>query len=326
MAQFDIQDYDRYIVSFSGGKDSTATFLYLLDHGIPREKIELWHQDIDGRERNFFDWEVTPDYCRRFAHAFGVKIYFQWKEGGFYREMMRKNRLTAPNCYELPDGTIGRSGGTRGTPNTRLRFPQAAADLRTRWCSSYLKIDVCSAAIVNQSRFNNIQTLILSGERGEESPQRAKYAIWEPDRADCRNGKHHRHVDRHRPIRDWTEAQVWEIIKRYRVRAHPCYYMGWSRCSCRFCIFGNKNQFASASAISPERIQEIALLEQQFGCTIKRKCDILSFIRTGTPYHHITEAWKTIATCRLYILPVILPDDEQWELPAGAFGEQCGPV
>lgn len=166
MAQFDIQDYDRYIVSFSGGKDSTATFLYLLDHGIPREKIELWHQDIDGRERNFFDWEVTPDYCRRFAHAFGVKIYFQWKEGGFYREMMRENSLTAPNCYELPDGTVGRSGGTRGTPNTRLRFPQAAADLRTRWCSSYLKIDVCSAAIVNQSRFNNIRTLILSGERG----------------------------------------------------------------------------------------------------------------------------------------------------------------
>lgn len=166
MAQFNIQDYDRYIVSFSGGKDSTATFLYRLDHGIPREKIELWHQDIDGRERNFFDWEVTPDYCRRFAHAFGVKIYFQWKEGGFYREMMRENSLTAPNCYELPDGTVGRSGGTRGTPNTRLRFPQAAADLRTRWCSSYLKIDVCSAAIVNQSRFNNIRTLILSGERG----------------------------------------------------------------------------------------------------------------------------------------------------------------
>ena len=168
MAQFNIQDYDRYIVSFSGGKDSTATFLYLLDHGIPREKIELWHQDIDGRERNFFDWEVTPDYCRRFAHAFGVKIYFQWKEGGFYREMMRENRLTAPNCYELPDGTIGRSGGTRGKPNTRLRFPQAAADLRTRWCSSYLKIDVCSAAIVNQSRFNNTRILILSGERGEK--------------------------------------------------------------------------------------------------------------------------------------------------------------
>jgi len=29
MAQFNIQDYDRYIVSFSGGKKFTAPFFYL---------------------------------------------------------------------------------------------------------------------------------------------------------------------------------------------------------------------------------------------------------------------------------------------------------
>lgn len=45
--------YDKYIVSFSGGKDSTATFLYLLEHGVPVERIELWHQEIDGREKTF---------------------------------------------------------------------------------------------------------------------------------------------------------------------------------------------------------------------------------------------------------------------------------
>ena len=72
-----ILSYDKYIVSFSGGKDSTATFLFLLDHGVPLERIELWHQEIDGREKTFFDWEITPDYCRHFAEAFGVKIYFQ---------------------------------------------------------------------------------------------------------------------------------------------------------------------------------------------------------------------------------------------------------
>ena len=92
---------DKYIVSFSGGKDSTATFLYLLDHGVLADRIELWQQEIDGREKTFFDWEITPDYCRRFAEAFGVAIYFQWKEGGFYRELMRENSLTAPNYFEL---------------------------------------------------------------------------------------------------------------------------------------------------------------------------------------------------------------------------------
>lgn len=321
---YDIHSYDKYIVSFSGGKDSTATFLYLLDQGIPREKIELWHQDIDGRERTFFDWEITPDYCRCFAEAFGVKIYFQWKQGGFYREMMRENALTAPKCFELPDGTVGHSGGTRDKPGTRLRFPQAAADLRTRWCSSYLKIDVCSTAIIHQSRFQGIRTLVLSGERGEESPQRAKYGVWEPDRADLRNGRKPRYVDRHRPIRDWTESEVWAIIERYRVRAHPCYYMGWGRCSCKFCIFGNRNQFASAARINPALTREIIELEGQFGCTIKRHCGLGALIASGTPYPHITDELKALATNYRYDQPIILPPDEPWLLPAGAYGENCG--
>ncbi len=185
----DLLSYDKYIVSFSGGKDSTATFLYLLDHGVPTDRIELWHQEIDGREKTFFDWEITPDYCRRFAEAFGVAIYFQWKEGGFYRELMKENSLTAPNYFELPNGGIDRAGGQRGKLSTRCKFPQCSPDLKVRWCSSYLKIDVCSSAIINQQRFRGIRTLVLSGERGEESAARAKYNIFEPDRADLRNGR-----------------------------------------------------------------------------------------------------------------------------------------
>lgn len=226
--EYNIYSYDKYIVSFSGGKDSTAVFLYLLSIGIPIHKIELWHQEIDGDGDTFFDWEVTPDYCRKFAQAFGVKIYFQWKQGGFKNEMLRENSRTAPTFFQLEDGTIGKAGGEKGKLNTRLMYPQQSADLGVRWCSSYLKIDVCSVAITNQKRFRGIRTLVLSGERGEESPKRVKYAIWEKDKADLRNGKkYQRYVDRHRPIRDWKEKQVWEIIEKYRIRVHPCYYMGW---------------------------------------------------------------------------------------------------
>src|SRR5690606_35884291 len=126
-------------------------------------------------------------------------------------------------------------------------------DLSVRWCSAYLKIDICATAIRNQERFNSLRICVISGERGEESTARAKYATLEPDRADLRNGKSFtRYVDRIRPIRDWTEFEVWEIIKRYRVRVHPCYYLGFSRCSCKFCIFGNANQFATANYISPK--------------------------------------------------------------------------
>lgn len=317
--------YDKYIVSFSGGKDSTATFLYLLEHGVPVERIELWHQEIDGREKTFFDWEIAPDYCRRFAEAFGVAIYFQWKEGGFYRELVRKNSLTAPNCFELPYGGIDRTGGQRGKLSTRCKFPQCSPDLKVRWCSSYLKIDVCSSAIINQQRFRGIRTLVLSGERGEESAARAKYNIFEPDRADLRNGKCFiRHVDRFRPIRDWKEQQVWDIIKRYRIRVHPCYYMGWRRCSCKFSIFGNKNQFASAASISLEQISRIIKLERDFGYTLKRELSLPELIAMGCVYKNITPELQRLATSYNYNQAIILPVAEEWTLPSGAFGENCG--
>ncbi|NDV80288.1 phosphoadenosine phosphosulfate reductase family protein, partial [Dysgonomonas sp. 511] len=190
---------------------------------------------------------------------------------------------------------------------------------------SYLKIDVCSAAIRNQDRFKGIRTLVLSGERGEESPQRAKYAIWGRDKADLRDGrKYQRHVDRHRPIRDWTEAEVWAIIEKYRVRAHPCYYMGWGRCSCKFCVFGNRNQFASAAYISPDLTNEIIRLEKEFGCTINRKCDLGKLIGTGIIYEGVTKKLKELATSYEYNLPIFIPENEPWLLPAGAFGENCG--
>lgn len=321
----DLLSYDKYIVSFSGGKDSTATFLYLLDCGVPKDKIELWHQEIDAREKTFFDWEITPDYCRKFAEAFGVKIYFQWKQGGFFREIMREKSRTAPNFFECEDGVIRKSGGKKGKLTTRHKFPALSANLKIRWCSAYLKVDVCKAALINQLRFRGIRTLVLSGERAEESPARAKYKTFEPDTADLRNGKKYtRHIDRLRLVLHKTEAEIWEIIRRYRVRVHPCYYLGWSRCSCKFCIFGNKDQFASANFISPCQTQRIIQMEKDFKFTMKPDSDLATFIEKGKAYK-MTAALIKLATSYDYDQPIIIPEDQEWILPAGAFGDPfCG--
>lgn len=325
MENFNLLSYDKYLIQYSGGKDSTAVALYLLEQGVPKNKIELWHQDIDGNEKTFFDWEITPDYCRKFAAALGLKIYFQWREGGFKREMMRENARTAPIHFELPEGSIGESGGIRGKLSTRLKFPQCSASLKTRWCSSSLKIDVCNSAIINQERFRGIRTLVLSGERAEESPQRAKYAAFEPDRADLRNGKEFsRHVDRYRPILHWKEVKVWDIIKRHRIRVHPCYYMGWARCSCKFCIFSQKNQYASAAKISPQQTENIIQLETKFQCTIKRNITLRKLIDSGTAYKNITPELQRLATNFKYDMPILISNNEEWTLPAGAYGENCG--
>lgn len=313
--------YDKYIVAFSGGKDSTACFLDLLDQGVPKSKIELWHHLVDGENETFMDWPITEDYCRKFAQSFDVPIYFSWKEGGFKREMLRENEYTAPTTLETPDG-YKNVGGNRGNRSTRRKFPQVSPDLKVRWCSAYLKIDICAAAIRNQDRFNELKTCILSGERGEESTARSNYALQEPDRSDCRDGKLQRHVDRHRPIRDWDEQQVWDIIERHGVVVHPCYYMGWSRCSCLWCIFGNANQFASANRVDPAGLAELAGYERKFGVTMKRDTDLQSLVKSGTPYKAITQDLVKQSMRKAYTDKIFT---DHWTLPAGAYGESAGP-
>lgn len=291
--------------------------------GIPKERIELWHHEIDGRGEQFMDWECTKSYCEAFAAYFGIPIYFSWKEGGFKREMLRDNSRTAPIHFEIPGGTVLAVGGKLGKKSTRRKFPQVSPDLRVRWCSAYLKIDVMAAAIRNQERFSGIKTLVLSGERGEESSARSKYEVLERDRTDGREGKKKRHVDRWRPIRDWKESEVWDIIQRFSIRVHPAYYLGYNRVSCKWCIFGNKNQFATSYKISPEQGDALVGYEEEFGCTVKRNIPLKDLIASGEAYTSLDAETVLAAISHVYTLSIKI---QNWYLPAGAYGESCGPI
>ena len=46
-----LDQYDLCLVSFSGGKDSLSLVLDLLDRRVSRDRIQLWHQDVDGELR-----------------------------------------------------------------------------------------------------------------------------------------------------------------------------------------------------------------------------------------------------------------------------------
>lgn len=319
----DLDVYSRIIVMFSGGKDSLACLLHLLDEGIPRERLELWHHDVDGREGpGLFDWPVTPSYARAVAEAFGIPIYFSWKESGFEGEMLRNDAPTAPTHFETPDGTEVRGGS--GPKGTRLKFPAVAAALTTRWCSSYLKISPAESALRNQDRFNQAKTLVVTGERAEESRQRARYLPFEPHRADGRSGSARRHIDHWRPVLYWPESAVWGIIERYRVMPHPAYFLGFSRCSCAFCIFGGATQFRTARDILPEQFERIAGYEDQFGHTIRKGISVRELTDGASPYPASRDSSMiAVARGREFNVPVFVDD---WELPAGAFGSSCGPT
>ena len=311
-----LSSYDHIIVAFSGGKDSLACVLHLLELGADSSKIELWHHDVDGREGpRLMDWPVTPDYCRKVAAGLGLPLYFSWKQGGFEREMLRSGTPTAPTFFETPEGL--RQAGGRGPAGTRRKFPQVSADLKVRWCSAYLKIDVGAAALRNQDRFTGSRTLFVTGERAEESAARSRYKTFEPHRTHGTK----RHVDQWRPIHDWPEADVWRIIERWSINPHPGYRLGWGRLSCALCIFGNRDQMTSAAIALPCQAKRVSDYERDFGLTIKRNESVAQSAARGQAYK-MDAATLRSARSETFEEPVFL---DNWILPAGAFGDNNGP-
>lgn len=323
-AKINLADYDRFAVMFSAGKDSIACVLHLLEMGVEAERIELHHHLVDGREGSeLMDWPVTEDYCRKFAEAFGMKIYFSWKVGGFEREMNRNGDKTAPIAFENSEGSITYTGGEKGSEGTRRKFPQVAASLSVRWCSAYLKVDVGSRILTTEPRFLEGKTLVVTGERAEESAARAKYCSYEPHRSDNRDGARvKRHIDHLRPVHAWKEEEVWAIMRRWKINPHPAYHLGWGRTSCRNCIFGSKDQWATIRFYMPKSFNKVADYEIDFGTTIHRTKNVNEQADLGTPYE-CDAKWLEVAESVEFNEPILV---DNWELPKGAFGESAGPI
>jgi 3'-phosphoadenosine 5'-phosphosulfate sulfotransferase (PAPS reductase)/FAD synthetase len=435
--------YDYVIISFSGGKDSLACLLNALDMGIPREKIELWHQAVDGRpgvDPRFFDWPCTESYCRQVANALGIPLRFQWRERGMMGEILkgspqpglpftlhttewtayfrvdqsgkvwstklyenatkfatadeaqavrlqlpqedalvpkffspdelrkkqdalaedmrqavtdierrkvreRLQKLTEPAVmppldlvnittptpsypvgFELRQGGLASGafgqGGGEGGPGVRLQFPAAVANLRTRWCSAHLKIDVAQVAINNDPKYDRATVLEITGERRQESENRSHYSTVDRHKSTTKK----RRVDQWRAILEWPEERVWEIIQRWGVRPHPAYYLGFGRVSCLPCIFSNPDQWASIAAMDPALFSRILGYEHQFGRTIQAGGDIAQHAGKGVS-HALDPAMIALAMNE-HLPPdyAMLRKGEPWMMPSGAFKKSGGPL
>ncbi len=247
-------------------------------------------------------------------------ILHQWKVGGFEREMLRDNAKTAPTRFELPDGTIKEVGGMRGKASTRLKFPQVSADLSVRYCSPYLKIDVCAIAINNDPRFRGKKICLITGERRQESTARSKYAEVEAHR--CNSPK--KLVHQWRNVIDYSEEMVWSLLRKHNIRAHPAYYLGWGRVSCVLCIFGDADQMASARVLVPDQFNRVVGYEQQFGVTIRKGKTVLQMADQGRSHSTIDDTfYRPLALSHDYPVHLIHFTAEAWQLPSGAY-KRCG--
>ena len=386
-----LEEYDLIIVLFSGGKDSMACYFKLLEMGAPKEKIELWHHDIDGgHPSRRMDWRCTQNYVRSFAEVEEVTLRVSYRVNGFFGELYRigasepiewidpdtgevmrcKLSRNYLKCQELKEKCTEDMEEALKQYGYRMKFPAKSGDLGRRWCSAYLKIAVADSVISNLDRLGqlgefggkrlrfpvkggmrqgrwcsgslkaavqdsvtsnldktkeDVKVLVVSGERRGESSGRAMYNEMEIHRTNAEK-KSHRIVHQWRPVIDYSEKDVWEVLKRHNVNPHPCYRAGWNRCSCAQCIFSTPKLFAGIRDLYPEEYAALKQDEMILGFTLDNKYDLDTFVGDAKScvYHGDARAIHNLVTGEF------TPDDVyvkgEWKYPAGAFhGAEGGP-
>lgn len=386
-----LEEYDIIAVLLSGGKDSIACYYKLLELGVPKEKIEFWHHDIDGgHPSRRMDWRCTQNYVKALAEAEGVPLRLSWRVNGFFGELYRvgasepiewmepdtgeiKQCKLSPNyikCQEIKKQATEDMEEQLKQYGYRMKFPMKTGDLSRRWCSAYLKIMVADTVMSNLSSLgeleriggkrhkfpakggthqgrwcsgnlkaavqdsvtanlektkSNVKVLVVSGERRGESAGRSKYNEMEIHRTNAM-AKAHRLVHQWRPVIDYSEKDVWEVLKRHKVNPHPCYRAGWNRCSCAMCIFSTPSLFAGIRELYPEDYDLLKQDERILGFTLDNKCDLDTYVGNAQSciYHGDLSALHSLINGEFSVEDIYVTGD--WMYPAGAFhGAEGGP-
>lgn len=386
-----LEEYDLIAILLSGGKDSIACYYKLLELGVPKDRIEFWHHDIDGgHPSRRMDWRCTQNYVRAFAEAENVPLRLSWRVNGFFGELYRigtsepvewcepdtgeiiqcKPSKKYLECKAIKESSIDDMEEKLKEYGCRQKFPAKTADLRTRWCSAYLKIMVADSVMANMDSLNKLEEiggkrhkfpakggthqgrwcsgnlkaavqdsvtanlektrqgvkiLVVSGERRGESSGRSKYNEIEIHRTNAEK-KLKRTVHQWRPVIDYSEKDVWEVLKRHKVNPHPCYRAGWNRCSCAMCIFSTPKLFAGIRELYPEDFEALRNDENVLGFTLDNKCNLDEFVgdTESCVYHGDKEAIRSLITGEFTTDDIYVKRD--WLYPAGAFhGAEGGP-
>lgn len=347
-----LEMYDLIIVLISGGKDSIACYYKLMELGVPKAKIEFWHHDIDGgHPSRTMDWRCTANYIRSFAEAEQISLRVSWRKNGFFGELYRIGaseliEWVAPEtgeiyqcppskkymeCQKLKVSAISEMENKLAEFGYRMKFPMKSGDLSRRWCSAYLKIMVADTVLRNMNSVvanltktrKDKKLLIVSGERRGESVGRSKYNEIEIHRTNAVS-KHHRTVHQWRPVIDYSERDIWEVLKRHKVNPHPCYRAGWNRCSCAMCIFSTPRLFAGIRELYPKEYALLCQDEKILGFTLDNHCDLETYIGSADScvYHGDKEAIQSLLTGEFPVESVYVKG--KWKYPAGAFHGAAG--
>ena len=223
-------------------------------------------------------------------------------------------------CKELPDDVVvAYMTHTETLENGVTTITVSYTHLHSgRWCSGNLKAAVQDSVTANlEETKRDKKILIVSGERRGESAGRSKYNEMEIHRTNA-EAKAHRIVHQWRCCIDYSEKDVWELLKRHHINPHPCYRIGWNRCSCMMCIFSTPRLFAGVKELFPDDYAALRHDEEVLGFTLDNKKNLDEFI--GDTQSCV--CWKDKAAIHSILTGEFNTDDiytNDWNYPVGAF-------
>lgn len=232
----------KHLVAFSGGKDSLATLLWVI------EKYGTKHLEVVFCDTGW-EADITYQHIKDIEEKLGIKftILKSKKYDSFYDMSMKKKRV---------------------------------ASTMARFCTSELKVKPMIDYILDKKESIIVYQGIRADESKSRSKmsQQCTYFKFYTQRKD--NGKYESYrrkeilawlqeynADVMRPIFEWTANMVFDYIKTKGLKANPLYYEGFLRVGCFPCIMCRQSEVQLLVKRHPERIEAIQKLENDLGRT-----------------------------------------------------------
>jgi 3'-phosphoadenosine 5'-phosphosulfate sulfotransferase (PAPS reductase)/FAD synthetase len=234
----------KVIVSFSGGKDSLASLLWVRNN-------------------------LTKDFITVFCDT-GWEHPLTYKYIEEVQEQLGLNLITVKS--KKFNGMVDLTKKKSRWPSSQRRF--CTSELKTIPMIDYILDEVNDDVLIIQGI-----RAAESAKRAEMSKQCTYFKYYVQPYGKDKNGKDKYHTYRRkdvlafrkkyaddllRPVFDWSAQQVIDYILENGIQPNPLYRMGYKRVGCFPCVMASQQDIYNISVQEPERISYIAGLEQQF--------------------------------------------------------------
>lgn len=232
----------KHIVAFSGGKDSLATLLWVIEkYGVSHLEVVFCDTGWEAKE--------TYDHIAEIEKTLGIDFIKlkSKKYDSFYDLSMKKKRV---------------------------------ASTMARFCTTELKVIPMIDYILDKKENLIVYQGIRADESKSRSTMDAQCTYFKFYTQRKANGKYEGYrrkdvlawlerynADIIRPIFEWKANDVFDYIKAKGLRANPLYYEGFTRVGCFPCIMCRHGEIELLTRKHPERIEAIQKLEDDLGRT-----------------------------------------------------------